>query len=283
MSMANASVSSPENLDEALAIRKRHPEAVILAGGTDLWPHWSSGAPAPDRVISLHRLSQLRRIVVDDDFLRVGALCTHTDLVRDETVQRLCPALSQAAATVGATQIQNQGTIGGNVVNASPAADLPPPLVAAEALLELTSSLGVRQVAIDAFYRGYREIDLRPDELLTAVLIPPLPKGAREHFTKVGTRRAQAISKVAGACRLELGQDGTITRAGLAFGSVGPTVIRARALERWLEGRLLDLPTAEQAAGKVHEAVTPMDDLRSTAEYRSHVCGVMVKNWLLNP
>ena len=282
MSMGDVRFRSPENLDEALAMRRRDPEAVVLAGGTDLWPHWISGGPAPGMVISLHRLSQLRRIETEDDFLRVGAACTHTDLVRDETVRRLCPALSEAVATVGATQIQNRGTIGGNVVNASPAADLPPVLVAVEALLELTSSNGVRQVAIDSFYRGYRDIDLRPDELLTAVLIPPLPRGAREHFRKVGTRRAQAISKVAGACRLELNQDGAISRVGLAFGSVGPTVIRARDLERWLEGRRPDLPTAEQAAEKVKEAVTPMDDLRSTAEYRAHVCGVMVKNWLLD-
>ena len=282
MSMDNVTFNAPETLEEALIIRKREPQAVILAGGTDLWPQWSSGVPAPSRVISLHRMVRLRRIEVEDEFLRVGAACTHSDLVGNELVRKFCPALSEAAATVGAAQIQNRGTIGGNVVNGSPAADLPPPLVAAEALLELTSINGVRQVSIDAFYRGYKDVDLRPDELLTSVLIPPLPERAREHFHKVGTRRAQAISKVVGACRLEFGEDGTITRAGVAFGSVGPTVVRARDLERQLVGRVPDAPTAQRAAAMARGAVNPIDDLRSSAEYRVHVCGVMVRNWLLN-
>jgi len=282
MSLDDVRFSAPETLDEVLAIRQKHPEAVILAGGTDLWPQWSSGEAAPERVVSLHHLGGLRRISAEDDYLRVGAACTHTDLVRSEVVRRLCPTLSEAAATVGAVQIQNRGTIGGNVVNASPAADLPPVLMAVGALLELSSSDGVRQVAVDHFYQGYRQIDLRPDELLTSVLIPPLPAEAREHFRKVGTRRAQAISKVVGACRLELRDDGTITRAGVAFGSVGPTVIRARDLEEWLVGQQPNVPTAEQAARMAREAVAPIDDLRSSAEYRVYICGVMVRNWLLN-
>ena len=282
MSLDNVRFSAPETLDDVLSIRQKYPDVVILAGGTDLWPQWSSGEAVPERVVSLHHLGGLRRIAVEDDFLRVGAACTHTDLVRHEAVRRHCPALSQAAATVGAVQIQNRGTIGGNVVNASPAADLPPVLVAAGALLELTSMNGVRQVAVDHFYRGYRDVNLRPDELLTSVLIPPLPAEAREHFKKVGTRRAQAISKVAGACRLELADDGTIVRAGVAFGSVGPTVIRARELERWLVGQQPNIPTAVQAAAMARQAVSPIDDLRSSAEYRVHICGVMMRNWLLN-
>jgi CO/xanthine dehydrogenase FAD-binding subunit len=282
MSLDNTRFSAPETLDEVLAIRQQYPEAVILAGGTDLWPQWSSGEAAPERVVSLHHLGGLRRITAEDDFLRVGATCTHTELVRHDAVRRLCPALSQAAATVGALQIQNRGTIGGNVVNASPAADLPPVLVAVGAVLEFSSAKGSRQVAVDHFYRGYRDVDLRPGELLTSILIPPLPVEAREHFKKVGTRRAQAISKVVGACRLELADDGTIVRAGVAFGSVGPTVVRANELEKWLVGQQPNIPTAVQATRMAREAVSPIDDLRSSAEYRKHICGIMVRNWLLD-
>ncbi len=281
MTMARSIFAAPHSLEEALSILSRHNDTVVLAGGTDLWPQWSSGEPRPERLLSLHRLARLRIIALEDDFLRVGAACTHSDLIQSETVGRACPNLPAAAATIGAAQIQNQGTVGGNLVNASPAADLPPVLAAAGALVELTSLHGVRQVALDAFYRGYREIDLRPDELVTAVLVPPLPAGAEEHFRKVGTRQAQAISKVVGACRLRRANDGTILEAGIAFGSVGPTVERARGLEAWLVGQIPTDDIAEEAAGLARDLVRPIDDLRSTAEYREHVCGVMVRSWVL--
>ncbi len=272
---------APDTLGEALSILSNNPDTVVLAGGTDLWPLWTSGEARPDKVLSLHRLSALRAIELEDDHLRIGAACTHTDLVQSEVVARISPNLPLAAATIGAMQIQNQGTVGGNVVNASPAADLPPPLVAAEALVELSSDAGVRRVAIDAFYRGYRDIDRRPEELVTAVLVPPLPERGREHFRKVGTRRAQAISKVVGACRLHMADDGTIARAGVAFGSVGPTVVRAFGLETWLVGQTPNEVTADAAAQVARDLVKPIDDLRSSAAYRAHVCGVMVRNWVL--
>lgn len=272
---------APDDLEQALDTLGQDPEAVVLAGGTDLWPLWTSGQAKPARVLSLHRLTCLREIRLEDDFLHIGAACTHSDLVHSDAVQRLCPNLPRAAATIGATQIQNQGTVGGNVANASPAADLPPPLVAAGAELELTSKHGVRRVALDAFYRGYRDVDRRPGELITAVRVPPMPDRAREHFRKVGTRQAQAISKVVGACRLELDHDGSIARAGIAFGSVGPTVVRAVKLEKWLVGQTPNQVTADAAAAMASSLVKPIDDLRSTAAYRAHVCGVMVRNWVL--
>ena len=281
--MSDATFWAPDTLDGALEILSKGdcPKPAVLAGGTDLLAQWAAGEQRPEQVLSLHRLPGMRQIYMDDDVLRIGATATHAEVVRSEEVARCCPAVAAAAATIGATQIQNRGTVGGNLVNASPAADLPPPLVAAGAEVELVSLQGARRVALDAFYLGYRKIDLRPDELLAAVLVPPLPTGAREHFRKIGTRRAQAISKVMGACRLEMGDDGRITRAGVAFGSVAPVVMRAVVLEQWLEGRLPDAGTAEEAERRAADLVQPIDDLRSSADYRRYIVGRIMRNWIL--
>ena len=279
--MSDVDFWAPRSLDGALEILARGHCPRILAGGTDLWPQWASGQPRPERVLSLHRLPSMRKISMEDGKLRVGAMATHADLVRSDDVARCCPAVAEAAATIGAAQIQNRGTVGGNLVNASPAADLPPPLVAAGAEVELASRRGARRVALDAFYLGYRKIDLRPDELLVAVLVPPLPSGAREHFRKVGTRRAQAISKVMGACRLELGADGRFSRVGVAFGSVAPVVFRVLELEQWLLGRAPDAETAREADRRAAALVQPIDDLRSSAGYRRYIVGRLVRNWVL--
>jgi carbon-monoxide dehydrogenase medium subunit len=283
----SATFIAPETLEEALGeLRDARDQLEILAGGTDLWPQWTAAGQRPERVLSLHRIEELRVIEHDSDpddgLLRVGATCTHAEIARSELVRRACPALAEAAATVGAVQIQNRGTIGGNLVNASPAADLPPPLAAAGAQIELASSdSGARRVPIDRFFTGYREIDRQPDELLTAILVPALPEAAREQFRKVGTRRAQAISKVMGACRLELDPGtGAIVRAGIAFGSVAPTVVRLHELEGWLQGRARDDQTASEAGERAANAVQPIDDLRSSAEYRRHVVGRMVSRWV---
>jgi len=282
MSARPTTFSAPTELGEALRLLGATPRPVILAGGTDLWPQWTAepGAPRPAAVLSLHRLAGLRVIeLVDGETLRIGATCTHRDLVRSELVRSCCPALAEAAGTIGAIQIQNRGTVGGNIANGSPAADLPPPLLAAEATVELASRAGTREVALDRLFTGYRTLDRRPDELLVAVRVPVLPAGALERFRKVGTRRAQAISKVVGACRIVL-EDGVIARVGLGFGSVGPTPLRLRELERWLTGRRPDAGTAAEAEARAAAAVTPIDDLRSSAEYRQYISGRLVRRWI---
>ena len=279
MTHANRTWIAPAALDEALGALTDQP-AVVLAGGTDLWPQWAGEAQKPDRVVSLHRLAELQTIDEQDGWLTIGACCTHSDLVHSEAARRCCPSLPAAAATIGAVQIQNQGTVGGNVVNASPAADLPPSLLAAGAELELASTRGRRTVPIRRFYRGYRDVDLVADELLVAVRVPCLPAGGREHFRKVGTRRAQAISKVVGAARLVIDRGGTITAAGLALGSVAAVPQPLSELEQWLVGRPADPDTADEAERRTLEMVHPIDDLRSSADYRRHVCGRLVHGWL---
>ncbi len=277
---------APGRLEEALALLAEAAATAapleILAGGTDLWPKWlASGAPRPARVLSLHRLAELRQIQLEGGWLRLGAACTHSALRRSPEVLRASPSLAEAAATIGAVQIQNQGTLGGNLINASPAADLPPPLVAAGAEVELASTAGARRLPLAELYTGYRQLARRPEELLTAVWVPALPAGGREAFRKVGTRRAQAIAKVSAACRLRLDEGGRVAEAGLALGSVAATVVRLPALERWLIGRALGEETAAEAEAQAREAVTPIDDLRSTADYRRHVVGRLVHGFLL--
>jgi len=273
---------APNTLDEALTLLAEDRPPQVLAGGTDLWPLWTSGQlDKPARVLSLHRLQPLQRIQQQGSLLRIGAGCTHATLGASPEVQRACPSVAQAAATIGAAQIQNRGTVGGNLVGASPAADLPPALCAIDASVELSSVAGTRQVPLHSFYLGYRRIDLRAGELLTAVLAPPLPaKGGFEYFQKVGTRRAQAISKVAGACRILLSEEGSIAACGVAFGSVGPTVVRLADLEQWLIGQPYNGQTAREAGRRAREGVAPIDDLRSTAGYRSYLVGRLVQGWL---
>ena len=276
------SFEAPARLDQALSLLAQSPRPTILAGGTDLWPQWTGGAPRPERLLSLHRISELRRLELEDRdaTLRIGATCTHRDLVRSELVQRHCPSLSQAAATIGAVQIQNRGTVGGNIINGSPAADLPPPLLAADAEVELASAArGVRRLPLERLLVSYRTLDRAPDELLVAVRVPVLPPGSRELFRKVGTRRAQAISKVVGACRATV-STGAIQSIAVAFGSIGPISVRLRAVETWLVGRTLDRETVQEAERRAAEAVTPIDDLRSSAPYRRHVTGSLLRMWL---
>ncbi|MFH1131514.1 MAG: xanthine dehydrogenase family protein subunit M [Pseudomonadota bacterium] len=279
--MTSAEFFVPADLQNALEVLGRNESVKILAGGTDLWPKWTSEGNKPQRVLSLHSIKELRAIDEEEGELRIGATCTHADLIRSDLVQKACPGLVQAASEVGAIQIQNRGTIGGNLSNASPAADLPPPLVAAGAKVELASTKGTRIVPLNLFFTGYRTLDLRSDELLTAVLVPFLPQGAKEFFRKVGTRKAQAISKVVGSCRLQTNPDGTIASVGIAFGSVGPTVIRMYDLEKWLTGRAAGPETASEAAELAEKRVQPIDDLRSSAEYRRHVVGRLVYSWIV--
>jgi CO/xanthine dehydrogenase FAD-binding subunit len=282
--MSQEEFFAPSMIDEALALLAYHSELEILAGGTDLWPRWSAEGNKPKCVLSLHRLREMRHIELDIESgrssLRIGALCTHSDLVRSILVQKHAPALAKAAATVGAVQVQNRGTIGGNLANASPAGDLAPPLMAARAKVELRSKRGVRLISLDRFFVDYRTIDRQSDELLSALLVPSLPDGAFEQFIKVGTRRAQAISKVSGACRLELSEDGSIGSIGLVFASIGPIPIRLTDLEQELQGKQLSAETAQEAEQKARMMIAPIDDLRSTADYRRHIVGQLVSQWL---
>jgi CO/xanthine dehydrogenase FAD-binding subunit len=267
---------SPADLGSAYALLA-DPSAAPwrpLAGGTDLMVQMTGeiGEP-PERVLDIWALDELRGISVDDGSLIIGALTTYTDLRRSAAVAESVPALAEAAATIGAAQIQNRGTIGGNVINASPAGDTLPVLLVLGAELVLGSADGERVVAADDFWTGYRTTARRPNELLVRIQIPLVPD-RHVRFRKVGTRRAQAISKVVVALAWSARDGGSPwTDVRLAFGSVAATTVRTPATEAVLEGARPTRETADAAVATLTSELHPIDDVRSTAAYRALVAG----------
>ncbi len=263
-------VVSPRTLDEAYAVLSTLPHRPI-AGGTDLLVQLTGemGEP-PERVMDLWRIDAMRGIRGDDHALLVGALCTYTDLRRSPEIAKHLPVLAEAAATIGAAQIQNRATIGGNAANASPAGDTLPILLATDAELVLGSARGERSVSAGEFWTGYRQTALAPDELIVRIRFPLRP-GRQVRFRKVGTRRAQAISKVVMALAWEPGDEGLWRNVHLALGSMAATPVRAPATEAVLEGFGPTQETADRAAAVLAGELTPIDDVRSTADYRRTV------------
>jgi CO/xanthine dehydrogenase FAD-binding subunit len=262
-------VTSPRDLPgayAALAAGTADAPVRPIAGGTDLMVALTGElAPSPASVVDLWAIDALRGIAIDDDALSLGALTTYTDIRRSAACREHLPALVEAAATIGAAQIQNRGTLGGNIANASPAGDTLPVLLAADAVFVLGSERGEREVPAAGFWMGYRQTALAHDELVVRIRIP-LVAGREMRFRKVGTRRAQAISKVVMAVAWR--GDGTWRDARVALGSVAATPIRATATERVLEGRAPTPETADRAAEALAGELAPIDDVRSTAEYR---------------
>jgi xanthine dehydrogenase small subunit len=239
-----------------------------IAGGTDLMVALTGelGEP-PGSIVDLWALDALRGIEVDGDRLVLGALTTYAELRRSRAVREHLPALAQAAATIGAAQIQGRGTLGGNAANASPAGDTLPLLLACDASLVLGSVRGEREVAAADFWTGYRTTALAPDELIVRIVIPL--RGQREvRFRKVGTRRAQSISKVVTAVAWRPAPNGVWRDVRIALGSVAATPIRARRTEAVLEGMPPTPEHADRAAEVLAGELAPIDDVRSTAEYR---------------
>jgi CO/xanthine dehydrogenase FAD-binding subunit len=264
---AEPPVESPRTLEEAYALLGDGDGWLPIAGGTDLLVQITGEMiEPPARVLDIWHLDELRGITVGGEALVLGALTTYTDIRRSGLCQELLPALVEASATIGAAQIQNRGTLGGNVVNASPAGDTLPVLLATDAELVLGSAAGERTVTAVDFWPAYRRTARRPDELLLRVRIP-LPVGRQVRFRKVGTRRAQAISKV--VMGLAWREDGGVWRdVRLALGSVAATPVRARETENVLEGAAPRRETADHAAATVAAEISPIDDVRSTADYR---------------
>ncbi|HEX2844477.1 MAG TPA: xanthine dehydrogenase family protein subunit M [Candidatus Limnocylindria bacterium] len=267
---------SPTRLEAAYALLADGDGAPWrpLAGGTDLMVQMAGeiGEP-PERLLDIWGLDELRGIEVAADRLVIGALTTYTELRRSEPVAQHAPALAEASATIGAAQIQNRGTIGGNVVNASPAGDTLPVLLALDAELVLGSAAGERTVRADHFWLSYRTTARRDDELLLRIQIP-LVAGRHTRFRKVGTRRAQAISKVVVALAWRSpAADAPWSDVRLALGSVAATTIRAAATEAVLEGSRPTRETADAAVAVLTAELHPIDDVRSTADYRRLVAG----------
>jgi CO/xanthine dehydrogenase FAD-binding subunit len=269
---AEPPIDLPGHLFEAYELLARAHAAgaptTPIAGGTDLMVRITGelGEP-PERLLDLSRVEALRGIALEDGGLVLGARTTYTEIRRSALCREHLPALVEVAATIGAAQIQNRGTLGGNVANASPAGDTLPILLATDATILVGGQRGEREIAAAAFFTGYRTTALAPDELILHVRFP-LPKGREVRFRKVGTRRAQAISKVVLAVGwVNLGGAGW-SDVRVALGSVAPTPIRARATEAALEGALPTPEVVDRAAETLAGELQPIDDVRSTAEYR---------------
>jgi CO/xanthine dehydrogenase FAD-binding subunit len=252
-----------------------------LAGGTDLMVVLAAGGLRPGRYVSIWELDELRGIDVRDDVIVAGALTTYTD-VREHPVMRAeYPMLVDAARLSGAIAIQNRGTLGGNIVNASPAADSPPALLAYDAELELVSTRGTRWVPYRGFHTGYKAMQKRPDELVRAIRMPRRPggEGALHYYRKVGTRKAQAIAKV-GIAALGRIADGEVAHVRIALASVAPTVLEAANTEAAVLGRTLDDRVIAAALAAFDAELTPIDDVRSTERYRRTVAKNLVEDFL---
>jgi len=264
---------------EALQLLSTGEVMRPIAGGTDLMVQITGElGPPPERVIDIWHIEEMRGISLDDGYITFGALTTYSAIRNSDLVRERLPALAQCAATIGAAQIQNRGTIGGNVVNGSPAGDTLPILLATDAQIVLASASGDRTVDAADFWPSYRVTARRPDELVSAVRIP-LPAGRQVRFRKVGTRRAQAISKVVMA--LSWREDGGVWRdVRVGVGSVAPTPIRARDAEAVLEGAAPRETTADHAAATIAAEVHPIDDVRSTADYRRVVAARILHRML---
>ncbi|MEK7401848.1 MAG: FAD binding domain-containing protein [Gemmatimonadota bacterium] len=257
----------PKTIHDALKMLRDDRELIPLAGCTDLYVSLNFGTLAGTRFLDLWPLERLRKINVKDDVLEIGALATYTDIIASRTVKKWLPMLVDASRQVGGAQIQNRGTIGGNVANASPAGDSLPVLAAADATVVLRNADHVRRVKFTEFYTGYRQSVRKPDELILAIEIPK--QDGAQWFRKVGTRAAQAISKIVMAAV----RDPAGPR--IALGSVAATTVRLPKTEAALANGL----SLEEAARVLEREITPIDDVRSTADYRRTVAANLLRRF----
>jgi CO/xanthine dehydrogenase FAD-binding subunit len=278
--VAGLELLRPRSLAEALRWMARSERPTPLGGGTDLFVSLNAGTLEPKRFLDVTHLPELRQVLLAPSALSLGGGVTFRTVREHAGIARRFPALTAAAAEVGAWQIQNRATIAGNIANASPAGDSLPVLLVYDAVVHARSVRGARDIAFARLYRGYRSLTLEPDELITGVTIPSPPAGSRSFFRKVGTRRAQSISKVVFAGLIALAKDRTVSHARLAYGSMAPTPVRARSAETALLGNRLDPRTAAAARAALASDLAPIDDIRSERDYRMAVAGNVLEQFL---
>jgi CO/xanthine dehydrogenase FAD-binding subunit len=259
------------DLDDALSRLAREPGVWrLFAGGTDLMVLMEARKLPPGKYLSVWGLPELRGIDVGADTIALGALTTYTDVLRHAELASDCPLLLDAARETGGVATQNRGTIGGNIANASPAADTPPALLVYDAELELVSVRGTRRISYDQSHTGYKTMDLRNDEMIKRIHVTRAHRGWTTMYRKVGTRRAQAISKVCFAGGADV-RGGVVHDVRLALGSVAPTVVRCLTAEDCLRGSRLTPDLIAEAQTRLLNDIAPIDDVRSTAAYRRKV------------
>jgi CO/xanthine dehydrogenase FAD-binding subunit len=262
---------SPASLVDALDLIARDGDQwKPFAGGTDLMVLLEAGMLPHKNYLNIWNLPELRGIEVTETQITLGALTTYSEVSDHATLRAEFPMLCRAASETGGLAIQNRGTLGGNIVNASPAADSPPALLAYDAELELVSAQGSRTIPYHSFHTGYKQMNIRPDELLRGIRLPRATREARHYYRKVGTRKAQAISKVCFAAVAWMNGD-QIEDVRIALGSVAPIPIRCRRTETALRNKKITAETLAGAKAELRAEIAPIDDLRSTRDYRLRV------------
>jgi CO/xanthine dehydrogenase FAD-binding subunit len=273
-------VIAPNSLDAILQILADSPDRYTpIAGGTELMVGLGAGRLQAKKLISLWNLQELRFVEVTPDAIIIGAAATFTDIRKHPVIADEFSILSQAASWTGSIANQNRGTLGGNIVNASPAADSPPALLAYDAKLTLVSTRGSRTLPYRDFHLAYKETALEPDELLHSITISRNLKGYKTYIRKVGTRNAQAISKVAIAA-LALMKDGHIEDIRLGAASLREYPTRLAATEQSLAGKTITPATIAAARAAILTEARPIDDIRSTAKYRATVAANLLEEFL---
>ena len=271
---------SPSDLSEALdTLAQNAGTWKPFAGGTDLMVLLEAGKLPHQNYVNIWNLNELRGIEVTDDRVILGALTTYTEVQNHPVLQTEFPMLCEAARETGGIAIQNRGTLGGNIVNASPAADSPPALLAYDAELELISKVGERRIPYSSFHLGYKQMDIHADELLRAIRLPRSTRGLTQYYRKVGTRKAQAISKVCFAATARINQD-RVSHLRIALGSVAPIPLRCLETERALLNQPLDKDAREAAASMFVKEISPIGDIRSTRDYRLQVSLNLLRDFL---
>ena len=272
----------PDCLEDALALVDRHPDARLIAGGTDLLVRLRR-EPCAAPLISLERVGALQGIeeIDEDGVLAIGALTRIAELVRSPLLADRAPLLQRAACDFAAPAIRNMATLGGNLCTASPAGDCLPPLYALGAQVEVASLAGCRRLPIADFILGPGRTVLACGEIVTRVLLPARDRFVWQAYEKIGRRQSLAISVVSFAGLLRVDAARCVSAAHLAWGSVGPTVVSAPELAGWLVGKPLDQALIEQAVESARAAVCPIGDLRASAVYRRSLAGNLLRRFLL--
>jgi len=272
---------SPAELSEALDLMAREPGGWHpFAGGTDLMVILESGKLPHKNYLNIWNLEELRGIEVSNEDVTLGALTTYTEVQANPILREEFPMLCQAASETGGLAIQNRGTLGGNIANASPAADSPPALLAYDAEVELISLNAARWVPYAGFHTGYKQMIMRPDELLARIRLPRASTEVHHYYRKVGTRKAQAISKVCFAATARTNES-TIHDVRIVLGSVAPVPLRCIKTEDVLRGARIDRSSIEQAQAALAGEIAPIDDIRSTKDYRLRVSLNLLEDFLL--
>jgi CO/xanthine dehydrogenase FAD-binding subunit len=273
-------LTTPASLADVLALLKSEPGVwKPFAGGTDLMVLLEAGKLAHRNYVNIWGLNELRGIEVNDTHVTLGALTTYTEIQADSVLRSEFPMLCQAASETGGLAIQNRGTLGGNIINASPAADSPPALLAYDAEIELVSTRGSRWLPYHGFHTGYKQMHFDADELLARIRMPRNTDGLTHYYRKVGTRKAQAISKVCFAATARTEPTG-IDDVRIVVGSVAPIVVRCVQTENALRGRKPDADTIRSADASLLHEISPIDDVRSTAKYRLQVARNLLADFL---